>query len=164
MKFKTIKVDDIHTAVEELKASPEFQALGFPYAPMAVNNWEAGAPKDKYEEWTLMLENYSKEEFSSSLTLQLKAHMKALVPWLTAITGDTIILVDPDIADLPMLLVASGKNKNIIGCRGDSKGGKMIPFEDGSIKGLQDVAELNKVIKEITESVPELSEYASMFE
>ena len=161
MKFKLFKVADVQTTVEELKASPEFQALGLPYPAQAINNWDNGAPKDEYPEWILDVPNYTMEELEEDMGLGMSVMFGSEVRGVSADIGDYIIIIDAEDGDRSPVILVTDKDKDISGYKAPLEaGGRMVAFRRDEE---EELAKLNADIDAVIKATPELEGFVSFF-
>ena len=156
MRYELIEVKDVKEAVEKVNNSELFKVLGLFQEAVAVNNWDAGAPKDEYPELVLELPNYTGEELSNSPELQLEALFGNIYTGMNAVEGETLIIVDFEDPEVNNAILVADSDKEICGYAGTGDGGKVINYNPRTN------TLVNNVIEEIVAKEPELTGYVSI--
>lgn len=152
MNQSIIKVEDLHKAVEELNKDSIFKSFGLTHEASVFNNWAEGKDED-YPEFILDIVNYSEEEMEADMGLQLGAMFGALCMGMSANTGDSLILVDDEVAGT-FLFKAVKKTNRITG----------LIVVDGQLDNIKKDIEVLPRIQEIVNDLIKNNELFEGFE
>lgn len=156
MRYELIEVKDVKEAVEKVNNSELFKELGLFQKAVAVNNWDAGAPKDEYPEWVLAIRSYTEEELED-FEVQLHVVMGSGVSGIGLPTGHVLGAVISEEDGIKDILIFD-TDKEIMSYKITDEG----RLDSYSKKDVEKLDVINGIIADIKKDNSSLQDYTSL--
>ena len=156
MRYELIEVEDVKEAVEKVNNSELFKELGLFQEAVAVNNWDAGAPKDEYPEWVLAIRSYTEEELED-FEVQMHVVMGSGVSGIGLPTGHVLGAVISEEDGIKDILIFD-TDKEIMSYKITDEG----RLDSYSKKDVEKLDVINGIIADIKKDNSSLQGYTSL--